>query len=207
MLRDGLGRPLGGRPKAPLHKLANVPVQITEATGADAERVARLAALTFPLACPPDAPEADIQAFITAQLSAERFAQYTTDPDRVVLLADDGTGLAGYAMLIFGEPHDEQVAAQLTTRPTAELSKIYVAPEHHGAGVAAALMAAAVDQAAARGAAAVWLGTNQENQRAQRFYAKSGFANIGVKRFHLGDRWEDDFVFERVLEPAAVRQP
>jgi ribosomal protein S18 acetylase RimI-like enzyme len=178
-----------------------VTVQITRAAAADAERVAALAALTFPLACPPDAPAADIAAFIAQHLTAARFAEYVADADRVVLLAADGTGLSGYAMLVFGEPYDAQVAAQLASRPTAELSKIYVAPEHHGAGVAAALMAAAVDEAAARGAASLWLGTNQENLRAQRFYAKSGFARVGVKRFHLGDRWEDDFVFERVLEP------
>lgn len=176
-----------------------MPVQITEATPADAERVAALAARTFPLACPPDAPAADIETFIATQLSAARFSEYVTDAARLVLLADDGTGLSGYAMLVFGEPYDPQVAAQLTASPTAELSKIYVAPEHHGAGVAAALMAEAVTRAGERGAASVWLGTNQQNARAQRFYEKSGFARVGVKRFRLGERWEDDFVYERVL--------
>jgi len=179
-------------------------VQITLATQSDAERVAELAARTFPLACPPDAPAADIAAFIAGHLTAARFAEYVADADRLVLLADDGTGLSGYAMLVFGEPHDPQVAAQLASRPTAELSKIYVAAEHHGAGVAAALMASALEHAARRGAASVWLGTNQENQRAQRFYAKSGFAQVGVKRFRLGDRWEDDYVFERLIEAAPV---
>jgi RimJ/RimL family protein N-acetyltransferase len=38
--------------------------------------------------------------------------------------------------------------------------------------------------------------------RAQRFYEKSGFRRIGTKRFFVGDHWEDDFVFELVLEPA-----
>ncbi|GAA4167158.1 GNAT family N-acetyltransferase [Gryllotalpicola koreensis] len=179
-----------------------MPLQIRRAAVSDVERVAELAARTFPLACPPDAPESDISAFIAAQLTAERFAEYVTDADRIVLIADDGTGLSGYAMLVFGEPYDPEVAVQLARRPTAELSKIYVAPEHHGAGVAAALMAAAIDAAAERGAASVWLGTHQENLRAQRFYEKSGFARVGVKRFHLGDRWEDDYVFERRVEPA-----
>jgi GNAT superfamily N-acetyltransferase len=182
-----------------------VPVEISQATAADAERVAELAARTFPLACPPSSPEAEINAFIAQHLSAARFAEYAADADRLVLLADDGTGLAGYAMLVFGEPYDPQVAAQLTAWPTAELSKIYVAPEHHGSGVAAVLMAAAVDAAANRGAAGLWLGTNQENVRAQRFYAKSGFVGVGVKRFRLGERWEDDFVFERVLAQVAQR--
>ena len=102
-------------------------------------------------------------------------------------------------MLVVGEPTDADVAAALTARPTAELSKCYVAPGHHGAGIAAALMTATLDEAAARGAVAVWLGVNQENAKAQRFYEKSGFARVGVKRFLVGDRYEDDFVYERLL--------
>ncbi|MEO6997186.1 MAG: GNAT family N-acetyltransferase, partial [Terracoccus sp.] len=45
----------------------------------------------------------------------------------------------------------------------------------------------------------VWLGVNQQNERAQRFYAKSGFTVVGTKRFLVGDRYEDDFVMERPL--------
>jgi ribosomal protein S18 acetylase RimI-like enzyme len=84
-------------------------------------------------------------------------------------------------------------------RPTAEVSKLYVMPAQHGAGVASALMDAAIAEARSRGAAAVWLGVNEENARANRFYEKSGFALVGRKRFLVGDRWEDDFVRERRL--------
>jgi len=45
----------------------------------------------------------------------------------------------------------------------------------------------------------MWLGVNQLNARAQRFYAKHGFERVGVKRFLVGDRFEDDFVYERAL--------
>jgi ribosomal protein S18 acetylase RimI-like enzyme len=102
-------------------------------------------------------------------------------------------------MLIDGEPTDPDVAASLTTRPTAELSKCYVLPGYHGAGIAAALMTQTLAAAHARGAAAVWLGVNEENERAQAFYRKSGFVPVGRKRFLVGDRWEDDFVLERVF--------
>jgi ribosomal protein S18 acetylase RimI-like enzyme len=179
-------------------------VQITDATESDAERLAELAARTFPLACPPTTTAEDIAAFVAQNLSAARFAEYAADAGRAVLLADDGTGLSGYAMLVFAEPYDPQVAALLAHRPTAELSKIYVAPEHHGAGVAAELMAAAVRRAGERGAASVWLGTNRENVRAQRFYAKSGFRPVGTRRFRLGERWEDDLVFERRLNGSSA---
>lgn len=102
-------------------------------------------------------------------------------------------------MLVEGEPTDADVAAALRVRPTAELSKVYVHPAAHGSGVAALLVEQTVAEARARGAAGVWLGVNQENARANRFYEKSGFERVGVKRFLVGDRFEDDFVRERPL--------
>jgi len=102
-------------------------------------------------------------------------------------------------MLIVAEPSDPPVAAAITTRPTAELSKCYVMPGHHGAGVASALMTRTLEAARERGAAAVWLGVNEENERAQGFYVRSGFGPVGRKRFLVGDRWEEDFVLELVF--------
>lgn len=102
-------------------------------------------------------------------------------------------------MLVVGEPIDPDVAASLTTRPTAELSKCYVLPGHHGAGVASALMTRTLEAARDGGAAAVWLGVNEENAKAQRFYEKSGFVRVGRKSFLVGDAYEDDFVLERVF--------
>lgn len=102
-------------------------------------------------------------------------------------------------MLILEEPKDPDVVAALTTRPTAELSKCYVMPGQHGAGVASALMASTLEAARAGGAAAVWLGVNEENARAKAFYAKSGFTPVGRRRFLVGDRQEDDDVLERLV--------
>jgi ribosomal protein S18 acetylase RimI-like enzyme len=162
--------------------------------------LARLAALTFPLACPPHTTDEAKAAHIARHLGEDSFARYLTDPSHALFVAQTDTDLVGYTMLVEGEPEDEDVASAVTTRPTAELSKVYVHPDHHGAGVAAALVAATVDEAIRRGAASVWLGVNQENARANRFYDKSGFALVGTKRFEVGDRYEDDFVRERVLD-------
>jgi ribosomal protein S18 acetylase RimI-like enzyme len=60
-------------------------------------------------------------------------------------------------------------------------------------------MAASIGWARSVGAAGVWLGVNQQNERAQRFYAKSGFERVGTKRFLVGGQYEDDFVLEQPL--------
>ncbi|MEN0129416.1 MAG: GNAT family N-acetyltransferase [Brevundimonas sp.] len=180
-----------------------MPVVIRRALAADVEELARLAALTFPLACPPGSTAQDQQEFIDTVLSAERFAEYVSAPSRAVLVAviDDGpeAALVGYTMLVEGEPADDDVRAALSLAPTIELSKCYVHPEHHGAGTAGALMQASLDEGRARDAAGMWLGVNQLNARAQRFYQRHGFAVVGVKHFQVGARLEDDYVLERAL--------
>jgi ribosomal protein S18 acetylase RimI-like enzyme len=141
-------------------------------------------------------PASDVTAFVDLHLTAQRFEEYVADPDRAVLVAEEGGEMVGYAMLVHGEPYDADVRAVVHHRPTTELSKIYVLPSAQGSGVARGLLDAALEVAREIGAAGMWLGTNQANHRAQRFYEKTGFERIGTRRFHVGDRWEDDYVFE-----------
>jgi ribosomal protein S18 acetylase RimI-like enzyme len=176
-------------------------VTVRPAVPADVAALAEVAGATFALACPPSTTQASIDAFIATALSEPAFDGYLGDPDRVLLVAESvpGEPLDGYAMLVLGEPTDPDVAGAIRIRPTVELSKIYVREGAHGRGTAAELLSRALEAGRERGAAGMWLGTNQENARAQRFYAKHAFERVGVKRFKLGDRYEDDFVFERPL--------
>ncbi len=43
----------------------------------------------------------------------------------------------------------------------------------------------------------MWLGVNQHNQRAQRFYRKHGFTVSGTRTFRVGDHVENDYVMIR----------
>jgi ribosomal protein S18 acetylase RimI-like enzyme len=174
-------------------------VQVRPATAADAPALAELAALTFPLACPPSATPASIAQFIAENLTTARFEEYLADPGRALLVAEADGAAVGYVMLVHGEPYDADVRATIRQRPTTELSKIYVHPDAHGSGIAGMLLDHAIEVARAIGATGMWLGTNQLNERAQGFYAKSGFEKVGTKRFWVGDHFEDDYVFELVL--------
>lgn len=174
-------------------------ITVRPAGSADAAALNAVAAATFALACPPGTTPEDIDAFIAEQLSEERFTDYLADADRVLLIAEVQGEPVGYTMLVFGEPQDPDVATALSARPTVELSKCYVLSTQHGNGVASHLIAASVGVASGRGAAAVWLGVNQLNDRANRFYEKHGFRKVGTKRFRVGVQWHEDFVRERRL--------
>ncbi|WP_436523003.1 GNAT family N-acetyltransferase [Actinoplanes sp. HUAS TT8] len=169
------------------------------ATHGDEQPLHALATLTFGLACPPGTTKADIDHFIAANLSAERFAGYLADPARIVLLASGDDGPVGYSMLVRGPIADPDVAAVVDADTSIELSKFYVLSDRHGSGIAHTLMTATLAEAAATGADSCWLGVNQQNVRAARFYTKHDFAIIGVKRFLVGSEWHDDHIRLRKL--------
>ncbi|MCX6499102.1 MAG: GNAT family N-acetyltransferase [Arthrobacter sp.] len=174
---------------------------IRTATTDDAGPLADLAAVTFPLACPPQSRPEDIAAHLANTLSADNFRAYLADPDVTVLVIDADGELRGYSLLVDRAVQDPDVAAALTLLPSVELSKCYVHPDHHGLGAAAELMQTSVAAAAATGAAGLWLGVNSQNARAIRFYEKSGFRRVGTKSFQLGTTVEHDFVMERPVVP------
>jgi len=60
-----------------------------------------------------------------------------------------------------------------------ELYQLFVSPEAHGSGVAAALIADAELRLAARGVETTWLTCAIGNDRAARFYEKSGWRRAG----------------------------
>lgn len=157
------------------------------------DELAAVAARTFPLACPPSTPADNIASFIDTNLTATRFAEYLADPRHAVLTARHDDRIVGYAMLIRGDPDDPN------DPDAAELSKLYLLPDYHGSGVATALMDTTLATAAEWGMRCVWLGVNQENQRAQRFYLKSGFKINGTRTFRVGARRENDYVMVREL--------
>ena len=177
---------------------------IRKATEDDAGRLAELAGVTFPLACPPGSSPADIAAHLANTLSEEHFRAYAADPDITILVVEttgEATGeIRGYSMLVARPAEDPEVASALSLLPSTELSKCYLHPDHHGLGAAAELMQATVEAAAAAGAVGLWLGVNSENAKAIRFYEKSGFSKVGTKTFTLGNTVEHDFVMERALQ-------
>ena len=174
-------------------------VRIATADSVDIAELAGVAARTFPLACPPSVTPANIAAFVDANLSAARFAEYLSDPQRLILTASQDGRIVGYAMLIRGIGDDPDVQRAVRARPAVELSKMYVLPDNHGSGVSTALMDAALAAAADWGGGCVWLGVNQKNIRAQRFYKKCGFTVNGTRTFQLGGRTESDYVMVRPL--------
>jgi ribosomal protein S18 acetylase RimI-like enzyme len=89
---------------------------------------------------------------------------------------------------------------------TIELWRFYVDLPHHGRGLAHELMAVALEAAQARGAATMWLGVWEKNHRAQAFYRKFGFVDVGAHEFRLGNDLQTDRVMVTPLTPIATHR-
>jgi ribosomal protein S18 acetylase RimI-like enzyme len=176
-----------------------MPITTRLAAPGDAAALHELAARTFGLACPPGTPQSDVDAFVATHLSAERFEDYLKDDSRIVLVAESGGALVGYTMLVRGPIGDADVRTVVDGATSIELSKFYVLLDNHGSGISGSLMDATLEAAAATGAATCWLGVNQQNARAARFYAKHGFEIVGTKHFLVGEHWHDDHIRLRSL--------
>ena len=190
------------------------PVSINVQTITDpseAGTVAAVAALTFPLACPPHSKPEDIAAHIDNLLSPARFVEYIEDPVKQVIIARIDETIIGYSLLAHETPTIDDVHTAVHAAPggaeaiasdaVTEISKMYVVPDHHATHnrqkPAHVLMGAAIAAAADRGSTYIWLGVHSGNERAKRYYAKMGFEQVGTKSFDMNGAIEHDFVLGR----------
>ena len=114
--------------------------------------------------------------------------------DTLVCAGSDGE-LIAYAQLRPGAP------PAVTGPFPIELWRFYVDRAHHGRGVAQQLMAEVVKTAHARSALTLWLGVWERNHRAQAFYRKVGFIDVGAHEFLVGSDVQTDRVMSRSLNP------
>jgi ribosomal protein S18 acetylase RimI-like enzyme len=115
--------------------------------------------------------------------------------DAEFYVIDGPDRLRGYTMLAFDPPPLEG-----DWRRPLEVKRIYVEPASHGTGLAQELMDVAVQRARQGGHDWIWLGTNEQNERALAFYSRAGFQVVGRRTFSVAHSIECDFVLARRLE-------
>lgn len=146
------------------------------------------------IAYPPD----DLEQFLATAMGPERYAVQIANPAYALRVARGSDGaLIGFVKagpnelpMPDGEPEREQ---------TFELHQLYLREGAKGTGLADRMMAFVDAEARSRGAVAVYLSVFIENIRAQRFYARHGYVEIGKNPFQVGDTVDDDRVWRKWL--------
>jgi ribosomal protein S18 acetylase RimI-like enzyme len=172
-------------------------VILRPATVADAEALARLAEDSFIGAFGHLYRPEDLQAFLGEHRSAERYRADLADPAKRVQLAEVDGALAGYCLIVLGQPFAERPDPK--PRKPVFLSQLYCLPAMTGRGLGAALMQWAIAEARSWGADAVQLSVFSENFGAQRFYQSRGFRHVADIAFWVGNQRDAEFLYELAL--------
>lgn len=115
------------------------------------------------------------------------------DPRFAFRIAEADGEPVGYVKL---GPHKLPVGSE---GPALTLDQLYILKEHHGVGIAHALMDWTLDEARARGAQELYLTVFPENHRACRFYDRYGFVAVGRYDFMVGNHADEDLIMRKLL--------
>jgi len=158
----------------------------------DAELLAELGARTFAETFAADNTPENMSAYLASAFSPSQQASELSDSRSSFSIAEVDGVAVGYALLRAGK-----VPYGVTGDQPIELVRLYVSKESLGTGVGAALMQASIDDAKQRGHQTLWLGVWENNTRAQAFYRKWNFQDVGTHVFQLGDDPQTDILMQR----------
>jgi len=172
----------------------NPALHVRRASTADAELLAELGARTFAETFAENNSPEDMAAYTAASFSLDRLTAELADPVSVFFVAEVDGSAAGYAKI-----HPGEVAEGVEGQKPVELVRLYVAQAWLGRGVGPALMQRCIDEAREMGFQTVWLGVWERNHRAQAFYRKWNFHEVGEHIFQLGSDPQRDIVMQRAV--------
>jgi diamine N-acetyltransferase len=169
--------------------------QVRRAVADDTAALARFAAWSFTDSFWRNYPPEDLGAFIAQSYAEARIAGEIASPHHAMDVATDPDGtLAGYCFSgPMGLPLED-------AEPGAwELKRIYLAPAAKGTGLADTLLVRCLEAGGATGATAVYLGVWSQNPRAQAYYRKRGFEEVGSYTFPVGRVRDHELIMRRWL--------
>jgi GNAT superfamily N-acetyltransferase len=171
-------------------------IDIRRATSDDAKSLTDLSYTTFWDAFahhPKNAPD-DLAHYMRQAFSVEQIADELNDPRAVFLVAEIEGELAGYAKLVC-----DHIEPGISGEKPIELNRLYSQQKFLGQGVGQTLMDACFDLARENGFDTIWLGVWEYNPRAQRFYEKNGFREVGSHTFVLGSDPQTDLLMQKEI--------
>lgn len=178
-------------------------IKIRRAALEDAEMLAELSYRTFYDAFhahPKNAPE-DLADYMEKAFSVEQTRRELADAKSIFLVAEIENEIAGYAKVIIGAIEDG-----ISAEKPIELNRLYSHQKFLGKGVGARLMDECFKIARENDCDAMWLGVWEFNPRAQAFYEKYGFREVGRHIFQLGSDPQIDLLMQKDLQTFFARE-
>lgn len=155
----------------------------------DAEAIAAFASGSFVHTFGTIYDPADLATFLADWNPPDRVrAQIASDDHDIALVRGESSAILGYIKM---GPVDFDLPEDQPTGDAVELHQLYVAEAAKGTGVAVALMEWGIAWARER-ASILYLTVFTENERAQAFYRRYGFYDVGRNEFRVGNHVDED---------------
>lgn len=134
----------------------------------------------------------DLKAFIESNYTEQIQMNELERTDYKTLLLVHKENVVGFCMIRFGS-REEQIEGP---DPVAEVWRFYISQSYIGKGVAKILMDQVMEVLRECRTSVVWLGVWENNVRAQKFYKKYGFQEVGYHDFVIGTNVDRDLLFQ-----------
>lgn len=175
---------------------SQTPFSLRVAEPKDAAAVAKLGSHTFATTFGYSLPPNDLARFLAENYTPSAILKDIADPAATLTVACDvDETVMGFCQMR-RDSHEPCIADK--PKPV-ELQRLYVSPDHHGKGVARALMDALEERARKEGFETLWLGVWEENLKAQGIYGRFGFVKCGTHDFTMGECVQTDWIMFKAL--------
>ena len=172
-------------------------IKIRQAAIEDAEMLADLSYKTFWDAFhahPKNAPD-DLADYMQKAFNPEQTRRELAEENSIFFIAEIENEPVGYAKIML-----DSCEPEITGKKPIELNRLYSKQEFLGKGVGARLMDECFATAREFGCDVMWLGVWEYNPRAQKFYEKYGFREVGKHIFQLGSDAQTDLLMQKELD-------
>ncbi|MDQ3220808.1 MAG: GNAT family N-acetyltransferase [Acidobacteriota bacterium] len=169
-------------------------ITIREANASDAVLISILAATTFYEAYFEQDESTNLAGYISQSFGLNKIQSELADPAISFALIFLSEKAVGYAKL-----EKDSTLGCIKGHNTIELKRIYVLERVYGKGVGSKLLEYCLSLAKDRGFESLWLQVWEQNPRAQRFYEKYGFEEVGTVNVPYGDVMGTNLVLEKSL--------
>ncbi len=169
-------------------------IAFRDAVESDAADLAEIGRETFAETFGRFYPPADLKSYLDETYSIANAAADLADPDVEIRVAFSGKRMIAYCKI-----GPCKLPIDTGPEPALELHRVYVYQARQGVGVGRILLAWAIETARRRGAANLFLGVWESNERAIAMYLSRGFEKVGAYKFKVGETRDDEIIMRLAL--------
>lgn len=137
---------------------------------------------------------ADLQDYYNKQFTVAKIVEEIEHKNNIFWIAFYDDLPVGYAKLSLNNNHKD-----IPKKNSCRLEKIYVLNDFIGMQIGSKLKNILIEKAVGLNFNNIWLATYIKNEKAQNFYKKSGFQQVGFIDFMVGDVNYENFLFSKNL--------